>query len=63
MANIVFYFDEYTRIDSLGIKIHPYYDPQNKSWYDDYYKLSLAKLGKLYNLDSEELVILGLTYG
>jgi len=63
MGRRILYFDEYKRIDSLGITIHPYYDPEEKAWYDDYYKLTMVDLGKLYNINEEELTILRLTYG
>jgi hypothetical protein len=63
MARQVLYFDEYMRHDSTGSEIHPYYDPVEKSWYDDTYKLTLKDLGKLYDIDEDELVVLALTYG
>lgn len=59
----VYYFTEYMRHDSVGNEVHPYYDPKNKAWYDDSYKLTLTDLGILYKIDREELTLLALTYG
>ncbi len=63
MSRKILLFEEYIRLDSIGLELNPYYDYE-LGWFEtNGNELTLEKLGNLYKIDKEELTILKLTYG